>query len=118
MDERSYHRVAKTLNTYGVWTSWCSQFLTEAGFKLIGMQHLERSLRAAGWRGTALTLHSDVDPGSGFGYGHVLVDDSSPQVNSEKWLAAVRDHVHDRHMSYVLEGKRRPCVSGAAVANP
>lgn len=111
MDERSYLRVANTLNAYGIWTSWCSQFLTEAGFKLIGISHLERSLRAAGWLGEVLTLHSDVDPGNGFGYGHVLIDEARLQDKS-KWLKAVRDHVTEHHMSYVLDGKRTHCVTG------
>ena len=115
MDERSYARVANTLNTYGLWTSWCSQFLTEAGFRLIGMAHLERSLRAAGWRGTSLTLHTDLDPGSGFGYGSAIVDEAMLGDKPDKWMKAVRDHVLDHHMSYVLEGKRTHCVSGAPV---
>jgi hypothetical protein len=114
MDERAYERVAKTLNAYGLWTSWCSQFLKEAGFKLIGIDHLQRSLRDAGWKGTRLTLHTDVDPGSGFGYGLVLIDEDRI-VQGEKWLKAVTDHVTEQHMNYVLEGKRTHCVSGAAV---
>jgi hypothetical protein len=115
LDERSYLRVANTLNSYGLWTSWCSQFLTEAGIKLIGMDHLERSLRSAGWRGTSLTLQTDVDPGNGFGYGNVLMDSAALGDKAEKWLKAVRDHVTEHHMSYVLDGKRTHCVSGAAV---
>ena len=111
MDERSYVRVANALNQYGVWTSWCSQFLTEAGFKLIGMPHLERSLRSAGWRGTSLTLYVDVDPGGGFGYGHALVDEVKLGISGERYIKAVRDHVSDWHMSYVYEGKRTHCVS-------
>jgi hypothetical protein len=113
MDERSYLRVAETLNAYGLWTSWCSQFLTQAGFKLIGIAHLERSLRAAGWRGTNLVLHNDIDPGSGFGYGHALIDAARLGDKSDKWLRAVRDHVTEHHMTYVLEGRRTHCVSGA-----
>ncbi len=118
MDERSYLRVASTLNTYGLWTSWCSQFLTDAGFKLIGMPHLERSLRSAGWRGTSLTLHDDVDPGNGFGYGHVLIDEAffGGGRDEKGWVKIVRDHVTDRHMSYVLEGKRTPCAPAVPVA--
>ena len=115
MDERSYQRVAKTLNTYGVWTSWCSQFLTTSGFKLIGMPHLERSLRSAGWQGSSLVLHDDVDPGNGFGYGHVLIDTAWPGANTDKWLVLVRDHVTSHHMSYVLHGKRTHCVSGVPI---
>ena len=116
MDERAYERVARTLNAYGVWTSWCSQFLKEAGFKLIGIDHLQKSLRDAGWRGEKLSLHTDVDPGNGFGYGLVLVDESRYGDRMEKWLRAVRDHVTEHHMSYVLEGKRTHCVSGAPAA--
>ncbi|MBV8490643.1 MAG: hypothetical protein JO199_08950, partial [Candidatus Eremiobacteraeota bacterium] len=106
MDERSYLRVAKTLNAYGVWTSWCSQFLTHAGFKLIGLPHLERSLRSAGWTGASLVWHDDVDPGSGFGYGHVLIDTGWPGANTDKWLKLVHDHVTEHHLSYVPNGKR------------
>lgn len=116
MDERSYLRVANTLNAYGIWTSWCSQFLTEAGFKLIGMDHLERSLRSAGWRGTSLALHTDVDPGNGFGYGHALVDHGMhPDTTDKAVVKVIRDHVTGHHMSYVLEGKRTHCTSGAPV---
>lgn len=115
MDERSYLRVAATLNKFGFWTSWCSQFLTEAGFKLMGLPHLEQSLRAAGWKGTKLSLHSDVDPGSGFGYGYVLVDEDALGERAEKWLKAVHDHLNDHHMSYVLSGKRTHCVSVVTV---
>ncbi|HVA33106.1 MAG TPA: hypothetical protein VNG31_03090 [Candidatus Baltobacteraceae bacterium] len=114
MDERAYERVARTLNTYGVWTSWCSQFLKEAAFKLIGIEHLKHSLADAGWQGKNLTLYTDVDPGSGFGYGLALVDEDRLGVPSDKWLKVVRDHVTEHHMSYVLEGKRTHCVSGAA----
>jgi hypothetical protein len=118
MDERAYLRVATTLNAYGLWTSWCSQFLTEAGFKLIGMPHLEHSLQAAGWKGLHLTLHADVDPGSGFGYGTVLVDDERLGERADKWLAAVRDHLAEHHMNYVLSGKRTHCVSIHAPLGP
>jgi hypothetical protein len=116
MDERSYLRVANALNAFGIWTSWCSQFLTEAGFKTIGMAHLERSLRSAGWQGTSLVLVSDVDPGNGFGYGHVLIDEQKLGVRGDKCVKAVRDHVTDHHMSYVLDGKRTHCVSYVASA--
>ncbi|HTU82516.1 MAG TPA: hypothetical protein VMF61_10325 [Candidatus Acidoferrales bacterium] len=105
--------MADALNAYGLWTSWCSQFLTGAGFALIGMPHLERSLRSAGWRGTALTLHNDVDPGGGFGYGRVLLDAAVLGDRAEGWMKLVRDHVTDHHMSYVTHGRRTDCVSGA-----
>ncbi len=117
MDERSYLRVANALNAFGVWTSWCSQFLTEAGFRTLGIPQLERSLRSAGWRGNHLTLHAGVDPGSGFGPGDVLVDDEALGPRAEKWLQAVRDHVVEHHMSYVLDGKRSHCVSAVAIAS-
>jgi hypothetical protein len=110
VDERSYLRVANTLNAYGIWTSWCSQFLTEAGFKTLGMAHLERSLRAAGWRGTTLTLHHDVDPGGGYGYGNVLIDEAMLGEKTAKWLKAVRDHAEEHHHSYLVGGKRTFCV--------
>src|SRR5579863_5404405 len=108
MDERAYERVAHTLNKYGVWTSWCSQFLKEAGFKLMGMEYLQRSLRGQGWKGEHLSLHADVDPGSGFGYGLALIDtDRIPDTeHSRNWFKAVRAHLNDHHMNYVLEGKR------------
>jgi hypothetical protein len=115
MDERSYLHVASTLNTYGLWTTWCSEFLTDAGFKLIGMPHLERSLRSAGWHRTSLTLYNHVDPGSGFGYGHVLVDNSISGDKADAWLKAVRDHVTDHHMSFVLNGQRTHCAPGVPV---
>jgi hypothetical protein len=114
VDERSYLRVATTLNTYGLWTSWCSQFLTEAAVKLVGLPHLQRSLRSAGWTGESLVLYTDVDPGSGFGYGYALIENRM-LARGEKSLVLVRDHVTDRHMSYVLEGKRSHCVSNVAV---
>jgi hypothetical protein len=116
MDERSYARVANTLNKFGVWTSWCSQFLTEAGFKTLGMAHLERSLRSAGWRGGTLELHVDVDPGGGFGYGNVLLDGTMIGDNAkpQHWLRFVRDHAEVHHRSYLVEGKRSFCVTPAA----
>ncbi|MBV8153276.1 MAG: hypothetical protein JO029_00900 [Candidatus Eremiobacteraeota bacterium] len=119
MDERAYQRVARTLDTYGLWTSWCSQFLKEAGFKLMGMDHLERSLRDHGWTGDHVTLHVDIDPGSGFGYGLALVDREriTDTEHTRNWLKAVRDHLTDHHMNYVLEGKRSNCVSGAVVSH-
>jgi hypothetical protein len=115
MDERSYLRVANTLNAFGIWTSWCSQFLTEAGVKLVGLPHLERSLRTAGWTGNGLMLQLDVDPGNGFGYGYALIDESRLGDKADKWQRVVRDHVTEHHMSYVLEGKRTHCTSGVAV---
>lgn len=117
MNERSYLRVANALNSYGVWTSWCSQFLTEAGFRTIGMLQLERSLRKAGWQGNHLTLHVDVDPGSGFGLGDALIDDEMLGERAEKWIKVVRDHVVENHMSYVLEGKQSHCASATAVTS-
>jgi hypothetical protein len=114
VDERSYLRVANALNKFGIWTSWCSQFLTEAGFKTLGNAHLERSLRSAGWHGTALTLHIDVDPGGGFGYGRVLIDEAQLGADAARWLKVVRDHLEEHHRSYVVEGKRTFCVSAAA----
>lgn len=119
MDERAYERVAKTLNAYGIWTSWCSQFLKEAGFKLIGMEHLQRSLRKHGWTGEHLTLHADIDPGSGFGYGLALIDTDriTDTEHSRNWFKAVRDHLNDHHMNYVLEGKRSNCLSGAVASH-
>jgi len=115
LDERSYLRVANALNTFGIWTSWCSQFLTENGFKALVMPHLERSLRRAGWRGTAVTLHVDVDPGGGYGYGQVLVDEAMLGPRAERWLKAVRDHVEEHHRSFVVEGKRTHCVDAVLV---
>lgn len=117
MDERSYLRVANALNQFGLWTSWCSQFLTEAGFKTIGIPQLERSLRSAGWRGTHLTLHVGIDPGSGFGPGDALIDEEMLGQRAEKWGVVVRDHVVDHHMSYVLDGKRSHCVSAVVVTS-
>jgi hypothetical protein len=119
MDERAYERVARTLNAYGLWTSWCSQFLKEAGFKLMGMDHLERSLREHGWTGDHVMLHVDVDPGSGFGYGLALVDpERIPDTEfTRHWLKAIHDHVTEHHMNYVLEGKHSNCVSGAVVSH-
>jgi hypothetical protein len=118
MDERAYERVARTLDAYGVWTSWCSQFLKEAGFKLMGMEYLQRSLREHGWTGLHLTLRTDVDPGSGFGYGLALIDTDriADTEHSRNWLKAVRGHLDDHHMNYVLEGKRSNCISGAVVS--
>lgn len=60
-------------------------------------------------------LHTDVDPGSGFGYGHALIDESLLAQSGTKWLNLVRDHVTEHHMSYVLEGRRRHCISGSVV---
>lgn len=111
MDERSYTQVARILNAYGVWTSWCSTFLTAAGFKLIGLPHLERSLRSAGWEGTNLTLYADVEIGGGFGYGNLLVDEGKFENKGDKErFKAAYDHVHEHHSSYVTEGKRTACV--------
>ncbi len=110
MDERSYTHVARILNAYGVWTSWCSVFLTEAGFKLIGMPHLERSLRSCGWTGQSLTLHTDIDIGAGFGYGNILIDESTLGGHADRWLKAAQNHVTEHHMSYVNEGKRTLCT--------
>jgi hypothetical protein len=111
VDERSYLRVANTLNSFGIWTSWCSQFLTDAGFRLLGMPHLERSLRSAGWRGSALSLHHDVDPGGGFGYGNVLVDESVAPSDARALANLVRDHAENHHRSYLTEGKRTFCAN-------
>jgi hypothetical protein len=113
VDERSYLRVANTLNSFGVWTSWCSQFLTDAGFQSLGMAHLERSLRSAGWRGTSLSLHH-VDPGGGFGYGNALVDEAMLGDLAAKWLKVVRDHAEEHHRSYIVEGKRTFCAPATA----
>lgn len=109
MNERSYAQVARILNTHGLWTSWCSPFLTDAAFKLLGIPALERSLRAAGWNGKKLVLHLDVEAGSGFGYGTALVDEAALD-HPDKWLKAVQRHLGDRHMSYVNEGKRTMCI--------
>lgn len=113
MNERSYTQVARILNTHGVWTSWCFAFLTDAGFKLLGLAHLERSLRAAGWNGTKLVLHTDVDAGSGFGYGTVLVDEGVLE-RSDKWRRLVQQHLGAHHMSFVSEGKRTMCIGKSA----
>ena len=117
MDDRAYERVAKTLNAYGLWTSWCSQFLKEAGFKIMGMDHLERTLREHGWTGDHVMLHVDVDPGSGFGYGLALVDPEriADTEFTRHWLKAVHDHLNEHHMKYVLEGKHTHCVTVATV---
>ena len=109
MDERSYTHVARILNAYGVWTSWCTVFLTEASFKLIGMPHLEHSLRASGWTGKSLTLHTDIDIGAGFSYGNILIDESTLGENVDRWLKVAQDHVTEHHMSFVNEGKRTLC---------
>jgi hypothetical protein len=114
VDERSYLRVANTLNTFGIWTSWCSEFLTDAGFKTLGMAHLERSLRSAGWRGTNLSLHHDVDPGGGFGYGNVLADDDVVPQDPKAWIKFIRDHAEAHHRGYLTEGRRTFCVSSGS----
>ena len=118
MDESSYLRVAKTLNAHGIWTSWCSQFLKEAAFKVLGMEHLKRSLKRAGWKGEDLALHVDVDPGNGFAYGLVLVEDMTLGDKHERHLQQrVRDHVTKHHMDFVLEGKRTPCDTSSMVTH-
>lgn len=109
MNERSYAQVARILNTYGVWTTWCTAFLTDAAFKLYGLPSLERSLRSAGWEGKKLVLYTDVDAGSGFGYGTVLVDVGALE-HPDRWLKVVQRHLGERHMSYVNEGKRTMCI--------
>ncbi len=111
MDERSYLRVANALNRFGLWTSWCSQFLTPAGFKTIGMHNLERSLRSAGWQGEAVTLYDDIDPGGGFGYGCILIEEAKLGEDARKWLKAVRDHLEEEHHGYLIDGKRSHCVA-------
>ena len=113
MNERSYTQVAHILNTHGVWTSWCSSFLTDAGFRLLGEQHLERSLRAAGWNGKKLTLISNVDVGSGFGYGIVLIDEGAIERH-DRWLKFVQGHLWKHHMNYVNEGTRTICIGKTA----
>ena len=119
MDERAYERVARTLNAYGVWTSWCSQFLTNAGFKLMGVEYLQRSLREHGWTGENLALHPDIDPGSGFGYGLALVDTGrvTDTEHTRNWFKAIRSHLNDHHMNYVLHGKRSNCITGAVISH-
>ncbi len=113
MNERSYTQVARILNAHGIWSSWCSSFLTDAGFRLIGLPHLERSLRAAGWTGTKLTLYTDFDAGSGFGYGSVLVDEGA-LADPDKWLKHLQRHLGEHHMSYVNEGTRTLCIGKTA----
>ncbi len=114
MNERSYLRVAETLNAYGLWTSWCSEFLTGPGFTAIGIPYLQRSLRSSGWKGTTLTLHLDVDPGGGFGYGSVLIDEAALAQRGTRWPRDVRDHLEEKHRSYLIEGERRFCALPAA----
>ena len=111
MDERSYLQVARVLNEYGLWTTWCSTFLTETGFQLLGMTHLTHSLRGAGWHGTELALHHDVEVGSGFGYGNVLIDEAALGKKAEHWLKVVQQHLHDHHMSFVTEGHATLCTA-------
>jgi hypothetical protein len=111
MDERSYVTVARILNAHGIWTTWCSVFLTDAGFKLLGVPSLERSLRKAGWTGTALTLHRDIEIGGGYGFGNILVDDAA--IKSDKpnaWLILAKDHTFKQHPNFVVNGKRVPCA--------
>jgi hypothetical protein len=95
-----------------VWTSWCSQFLTDAGFQLLGLPHLERALRSAGWNGSKLSLYTDVDAGSGFGYGSVLIDEGVLGEHPERWLKHAQRHLGGHHMSYVNEGSRTICIGG------
>jgi hypothetical protein len=85
----------------------------------MGMDHLERSLREHGWTGDHVMLHVDVDPGSGFGYGLALVDPEriADTEHTRNWLKAVRDHLNEHHMNYVLEGKRSNCTSGAVMSH-
>jgi hypothetical protein len=115
VDERSYLRVANCLTQFGLWTSWCSQFLKPAGFHALGMAHLERMLKREGWPGGTLVLHEDVDPGGGFGYGHVLVDEALHGTNPRLWQKAVRDHLEEHHRGYLLDGKRSHCVTAVLV---
>lgn len=111
MDERSYLQVARVLNKYRLWTSWCSTFLTQTGFELLGMTHLDHSLRGAGWQGTGLTVYHDVAVGSGFGYGSVLIDEAQPEEYTQNWLKAAQQHLHEHHMSFVTEGHATLCIA-------
>jgi hypothetical protein len=114
VDARSYLRVAEALNAYGLWTSWCSEFLTGTGLTTLGIPYLQRSLRSSGWKGPGLALQLDFDPGGGFGYGNALVDESAMERTGARWPRAVRDHLEEKHRSYLIEGKRCFCALPAA----